>query len=156
MLRHFCTSQLHQAGMRLFAIQELLGHAWSGATGRYIPIHASHVEDAWVAGPNAPPPMEGTGLMQWNLRLAAAAGGGWPRRHARPRTGRSPTTPVSQSSIAEGQAMLLEGVAVRRPLVCTSAMSTLSESLMAAAVGLPPVRAAGVIGSTEPAISNLC
>ena len=27
-LRHFCASQLYLAGMSLFAIQELLGHAW--------------------------------------------------------------------------------------------------------------------------------
>src|SRR6478672_3105042 len=28
-LRHFCASQLYLAGMSLFAIQELLGHAWT-------------------------------------------------------------------------------------------------------------------------------
>ena len=31
-LRHFCASQLYLAGMSLFAIQELLGHAWTGTT----------------------------------------------------------------------------------------------------------------------------
>ena len=35
-LRHFCASQLYLAGMSLFAIQELLGHAWTGTTARYI------------------------------------------------------------------------------------------------------------------------
>jgi site-specific recombinase XerD len=34
-LRHFCASQLYLAGMGLFAIQELLGHAWTGTTARY-------------------------------------------------------------------------------------------------------------------------
>ena len=49
-LRHFCASQLYLGGMSLFAIQELLGHAWTGTTARYIHVHGSHVEDAWVAG----------------------------------------------------------------------------------------------------------
>ncbi len=49
-LRHFCASQLYQAGMTLFAIQELLGHSWTGTTVRYVHVHATHVEDAWVAG----------------------------------------------------------------------------------------------------------
>jgi integrase/recombinase XerD len=49
-LRHFCASQLYLAGMSLFAIQELLGHAWTGTTARYIHVHSTHVEDAWVAG----------------------------------------------------------------------------------------------------------
>ncbi len=35
-LRHFCASQLYLAGMNLFAIQELLGHAWTATTARYI------------------------------------------------------------------------------------------------------------------------
>ena len=26
------------------------GHAWTGTTARYIHVHATHVEDAWVAG----------------------------------------------------------------------------------------------------------
>ncbi len=49
-LRHFCASQLYQSGMTLFAIQELLGHSWTGITVRYVHVHATHVEDAWVAG----------------------------------------------------------------------------------------------------------
>lgn len=49
-LRHFCASQLYLAGMNLFAVQELLGHAWTGTTARYIHVHGSHVEDAWVTG----------------------------------------------------------------------------------------------------------
>ena len=49
-LRHFCASQFYLAGMSLFAIQELLGHAWTGTTARYIHVHGTHVEDAWVAG----------------------------------------------------------------------------------------------------------
>lgn len=49
-LRHFCASQLYLGGMNLFAIQELLGHSWTATTARYIHIHATHVEDAWVTG----------------------------------------------------------------------------------------------------------
>jgi site-specific recombinase XerD len=49
-LRHFCASQLYLAGMSLFAIQELLVHAWTGTTARYIHVHGTHVEDAWAAG----------------------------------------------------------------------------------------------------------
>jgi site-specific recombinase XerD len=49
-LRHFCASQLYLAGMSLFAIQELLGHTWTGTTARCIHVHGTHVEDAWVAG----------------------------------------------------------------------------------------------------------
>jgi site-specific recombinase XerD len=49
-LRHFCASQLYQAGMSLLAIQELLGHAWTGTTARYVNVHATHIQDAWVAG----------------------------------------------------------------------------------------------------------
>jgi len=36
--------------MTLFAIQELLGHSWTGTTAWYVHVHATHVEDAWVAG----------------------------------------------------------------------------------------------------------
>jgi site-specific recombinase XerD len=36
--------------MSLFAIQELLGQAWTGTTAWYIHVHGTHVEDAWVAG----------------------------------------------------------------------------------------------------------
>jgi site-specific recombinase XerD len=49
-LRHFCASQLCQAGMTLFAIQEPLGHSWTGTTARHVHVHATHVEDAWVSG----------------------------------------------------------------------------------------------------------
>lgn len=49
-LRHYCASQLYRSGMTLFAIQELLGHAWTGTTARYVHVHGAHVEDAWVAG----------------------------------------------------------------------------------------------------------
>ena len=49
-LRHFCASQLYLGGMNLFAIQELLGHSWTATTARYIHVHATHVEDAWVTG----------------------------------------------------------------------------------------------------------
>ncbi|MFE7837045.1 tyrosine-type recombinase/integrase [Streptomyces sp. NPDC057474] len=48
-MRRFCASQLYLAGMTLFAIQELLGHTRTGTTARYIHVHGTHVEDAWVA-----------------------------------------------------------------------------------------------------------
>ncbi len=48
--RHNCASQLYLSGMSLFAIQELLGHSWTGTTARYVHVHGTHVEDAWVAG----------------------------------------------------------------------------------------------------------
>jgi integrase/recombinase XerD len=49
-LRHFCASQLYLGGMDLIAIQETLGHAWVATTMNYIHVHATHVEDAWIAG----------------------------------------------------------------------------------------------------------
>lgn len=48
--RHFCASQLYLGGMDLLAIQEALGHAWVATTMGYVHVHATHVEDAWVAG----------------------------------------------------------------------------------------------------------
>jgi hypothetical protein len=45
-----CAAPSGAWSMSLFAIQELLGHAWTGTTARYIHVHGSHVEDAWVAG----------------------------------------------------------------------------------------------------------
>ena len=47
---HNCASQLYRGGMSLFAIQELLGHAWTGNTTRYIHVQSSHIEDAWTSG----------------------------------------------------------------------------------------------------------
>lgn len=49
-LRHYCASQLYRAGMTLFAVQELLGHSWTGTTARYVHVHRAHVEDAWMRG----------------------------------------------------------------------------------------------------------
>ena len=45
-----CASQLYLGGMDLVAIQETLGHAWVATTMNYIHVHATHVEDAWIAG----------------------------------------------------------------------------------------------------------
>ena len=77
-LRHFCASQLYLAGMNLFAIQELLGHSWTGTTARYIHVHA-HPRRGRLGRRAAARrrPMEGTGPMKWNLRLAAANRGIW-------------------------------------------------------------------------------
>jgi integrase/recombinase XerD len=41
-LRHFCASRLYLGGMNLFAIQELLGHAWTATTARYIKSRELH------------------------------------------------------------------------------------------------------------------
>ncbi|MEU4820332.1 tyrosine-type recombinase/integrase [Actinomadura sp. NPDC023710] len=49
-LRHYCASQLYRGGMSLLALQELLGHAWTGTTVRYVHVNHTHVEDAWVQG----------------------------------------------------------------------------------------------------------
>ena len=64
--------------MSLFAIQELLGHSWTGTTARYVHVHGTHVEDAWVAGQQrAADRWKGLSPMKWNLRLAAANRGIW-------------------------------------------------------------------------------
>ena len=39
---HICASQLYQSGMTLFAIQELLGHSWTGTTARYVKPRVLH------------------------------------------------------------------------------------------------------------------
>jgi site-specific recombinase XerD len=49
-LRHFCASQLYLQGMDLLAIQETLGHVWVATTMRYVHVHSSRIEDAWLAG----------------------------------------------------------------------------------------------------------
>jgi site-specific recombinase XerD len=49
-LRHFCASQLYLHGMDLVAIQETLGHAWIATTMKYIHVHRSRIEDAWLDG----------------------------------------------------------------------------------------------------------
>ena len=49
-LRHFCASQLYLGGMDLLAIQQALGHSWVATTMAYVHVHATHIEDAWIAG----------------------------------------------------------------------------------------------------------
>jgi site-specific recombinase XerD len=49
-LRHYCASELYLNGMDLIAIQEVLGHSWIATTMRYVHVHGTRVEDAWVAG----------------------------------------------------------------------------------------------------------
>lgn len=49
-LRHYCASQLYIDGMDLISIQELLGHAWVATTMRYVHVHRTRIEDAWLAG----------------------------------------------------------------------------------------------------------
>ncbi|MEU0872957.1 tyrosine-type recombinase/integrase [Nocardia brasiliensis] len=49
-LRHFCASQLYVNGMDLISIQEMYGHAWVATTMKYVHVHRSRIEDAWIAG----------------------------------------------------------------------------------------------------------
>ncbi|MGH3761318.1 tyrosine-type recombinase/integrase [Actinophytocola sp.] len=49
-LRHFCASQLYLYGMDLVAIQETLGYAWIATTMKYVHVHRSRIEDAWLDG----------------------------------------------------------------------------------------------------------
>jgi site-specific recombinase XerD len=49
-LRHYCASQLYLEGMDLISIQEMLGHAWVVTTMRYVHVHRTRIEDAWIAG----------------------------------------------------------------------------------------------------------
>lgn len=49
-LRHYCASQLYLDGVDLISIQEMLGHSWVATTMRYIHVHRTRIEDAWVAG----------------------------------------------------------------------------------------------------------
>ncbi|WP_206539167.1 tyrosine-type recombinase/integrase, partial [Nocardiopsis gilva] len=72
-LGHFCASQLYQAGMSLLAIQELLGHAWTGHNRPVYPRSPNPCRGLLDARPAAGGRlMEGTELMKGNLRLAAA------------------------------------------------------------------------------------
>lgn len=49
-LRHYCASQLYLNGVDLISIQEMLGHAWIATTMRYVHVHRTRIEEAWVAG----------------------------------------------------------------------------------------------------------
>lgn len=49
-LRHYAASQLYLSGMDLISVQELLGHSWVATTMRYVHVHRSRIEDAWIAG----------------------------------------------------------------------------------------------------------
>lgn len=49
-LRHYCASQLYLGGMDLISIQETLGHAWIATTMRYVHVHRTRIEQAWIAG----------------------------------------------------------------------------------------------------------
>jgi len=49
-LRHYCASQLYLSGMDLISVQELLGHAWVATTMKYVHVHRTRIEDAWIAG----------------------------------------------------------------------------------------------------------
>jgi site-specific recombinase XerD len=47
-LRHYCASQLYLEGMDLISIQEMYGHAWVATTMKYVHVHRSRIEDAWI------------------------------------------------------------------------------------------------------------
>lgn len=49
-MRHYCASQLYLSGLDLISIQELLGHSWILTTMRYVHVHRTRIEDAWIAG----------------------------------------------------------------------------------------------------------
>ncbi|MCP2290799.1 tyrosine-type recombinase/integrase [Nocardia amikacinitolerans] len=49
-LRHFCASQLYLNGVDLISIQEMYGHAWVATTMKYVHVHRSRIEEAWLAG----------------------------------------------------------------------------------------------------------
>jgi site-specific recombinase XerD len=49
-LRHYCASQMYLGGVDLIAIQEMLGHRWVATTMKYIHVHRTRIEDAWLAG----------------------------------------------------------------------------------------------------------
>lgn len=49
-LRHYCASQLYLSGVDLISVQEMLGHRWVATTMRYVHVHRSRIEEAWIAG----------------------------------------------------------------------------------------------------------
>lgn len=49
-MRHYCASQLYLGGVDLISIQEMFGHAWVVTTMKYVHVHRSRIEDAWIAG----------------------------------------------------------------------------------------------------------
>lgn len=49
-LRHYCASQMYLNGVDLISIQEMLGHAWVATTMKYVHVHRTRIEDAWIAG----------------------------------------------------------------------------------------------------------
>ncbi|WP_041254077.1 tyrosine-type recombinase/integrase [Frankia sp. EAN1pec] len=49
-LRHYCASQMYLNGIDLVSIQEMLGHSWVATTMRYVHVHRTRIEDAWIAG----------------------------------------------------------------------------------------------------------
>jgi integrase/recombinase XerD len=50
MLRHYCASQMYLNGVDLISIQEMLGHSWVATTIKYVHVHQTRIEQAWIAG----------------------------------------------------------------------------------------------------------
>lgn len=46
-LRHACASGLYQAGVSLYAIQQLLGHRWLSTTMTYVHVSSETVEEEY-------------------------------------------------------------------------------------------------------------
>jgi integrase/recombinase XerD len=49
-LRHYWASELYLSGVDLISVQELLGHAWIATTMRYVHVHRTRIEQAWLEG----------------------------------------------------------------------------------------------------------
>jgi integrase/recombinase XerD len=49
-LRHYCASQMYLGGVDLISIQEMLGHRWVATTMRYVHVHRTRIEQAWIDG----------------------------------------------------------------------------------------------------------
>ncbi|WP_309236676.1 site-specific integrase [Micromonospora sp. S-DT3-3-22] len=49
-LRHYCASQMYLNGVDLIAIQEMLGHSWVATTMKYVHVHRTRIEQAWLDG----------------------------------------------------------------------------------------------------------
>jgi hypothetical protein len=81
-LRHYCASQLHRGGMSLLAIQELLGHSWTGITARYVKPRELHqtgekpqVSRSWQGRNSVPAPPDGCSVTRHVSRVLPSDAG---------------------------------------------------------------------------------
>jgi integrase len=104
-LRHFCASQLYLAGMSLFAARSFLDRNHGPVHPR--PQHACRGRLGRGAAARRRP-VEGTGEMKWNLRLAAAHRGIWKASELLlpdPVAVAEPTTGEGTGAVAEARAV---------------------------------------------------